>query len=146
MNIEEKIFQDATDLLGNPINDWEFIGVEFNDSSPHLRYYPDEGKIAISLSLRAKEDDRQYLFQLTHELCHFFYPKIEYPSLKESQTLVINEGISTYFSVKTVGLIFGIEKHLRDDLKDNNNNYYNALALIEQLLTYDPYGDRKSVV
>ncbi|MBS1926936.1 MAG: hypothetical protein JST57_13100 [Bacteroidetes bacterium] len=137
MSLEEKIFEDASDLLGNPINDWEFVGIEFNDDSPHLRYYPLEGKIAISLSLRAKEDNRQYLFQLSHELCHLFYPKKEYPSLIEHDTLVINEGISTYFSVKTTGSILSIEEHLRNDLRTHSNNYFQALELVEKLLQID---------
>ncbi|HSC52035.1 MAG TPA: hypothetical protein VLC98_00325 [Phnomibacter sp.] len=143
MSIEEKVFQDACVLLGNPINDWEFIGIEFNDHSPHLRYYHEEGKVAISLSLRAKEDDRQYLFQLTHELCHFFYPKLEYPSLLEHKTLVINEGISTYFSVKTTGSLFSIEEHLRNDLKNHSSNYYQALELVERLLNTDSQAIQK---
>ncbi|QGW29789.1 hypothetical protein GLV81_18200 [Phnomibacter ginsenosidimutans] len=75
MSLEEKVFQEARSLLGDPINDWEFIGIEFNESHPHLRYYPSEGKISISLSLKAKYDEVQYIFQLSHELCHLFYPK-----------------------------------------------------------------------
>lgn len=143
MSIVEKILQDATDLLGNPINEWEFIGIEFNDGSPHLRYYPLEAKVAISLSFRAREDERQYLFQLTHELCHLFYPKKEYPSLNEHETLVINEGISTYFSIKTTGSIFNIEEHLKNDLRNHSNDYYKAFELVEQLLLIDSNAIKK---
>jgi len=143
MSVEDKIFQDALDLLGNPLKDWEFIGVEFNDNTPHLRYYPDEGKVAISLSMRAKEDNQQYCFQLTHELCHLFYPKIEFPSLIEHATLVINEGISTYFSIKTTGVLFNIEEHLRNDLRQNSIEYHRALELVEQLLALDVDAIRK---
>jgi len=138
MSLEEKLFQDAVNLLGNPIKDWEFIGIEFNDDTPHLRYYPETGRISISLSMRAKEDDSQYIFQLTHELCHLFYPRKEYPSLVEHRSLTINEGIATYFSVKTTGSMFNIEDNLRNDLKQNSIKYFNALELVEKLLALDP--------
>jgi hypothetical protein len=137
MSIEEKLWEEASALLGDPINEWEFIGIEYNDLSPHLRYYPLERKISISLSQKAQEDLHQYIFQLAHEVCHLFYPKKEYPSLEEPDTLVINEGISTYFSVKTTGLMFNIEEHLRADLQNNSNNYFQALELIEKLLFKD---------
>ncbi|MRX45842.1 hypothetical protein [Pedobacter puniceum] len=137
MSLEEKIFQDANDLLGDPIKDWEFFGIEFNDDSPHLLYYPEEGKIAISLSLEAKNNEVQYVFQLAHELCHLFYPSIEFPSLKKSEMLVINEGISTYFSIKTTSSVYKNEEYLLKNLKNNSNNYYQAFKLVDQLIKID---------
>jgi hypothetical protein len=143
MSMEEKIFQNAVNLLGNPLNEWKFIGIEFNDDTPHLKYYPPDGQIAISLSMRAKENDQQYYFQLTHEICHLFYPKMEFPSLIEHTTLLINEGISTYFSIKTTGGIYNIENHLRNDLKQNSIKYHNALELVEHLIILYPNAIRK---
>lgn len=143
MSLEEHIFQEATKLLGGPINDWQFKAIEFNDDGPYLRYYPEDGVVTICLSPRAKEDTRQYCFQLTHEICHLFYPKIEYPSLKEHRLTVLNEGISTYFSIKLTGLIFNIEDHLKNDLMENSKNYYNAFGLVEKLLLLDEDAIRK---
>lgn len=143
INIEEQLFNDATELLGNPIKEWQFTGIEFNDEQPHLRYFPSEGHIKISLSFKAKNDYQQYVFQLSHELCHLFYPKIEYPSLIEHSTLVINEGISTYFSIKNTGLLFNMENELINNLKEHSPKYYNAFNLVSQLLDSDNHAIKK---
>ena len=137
INIEEQLFNEATEFLGIPIVEWQFTGIEFNDEPPHLRYFPLEGQIKISLSFKAKNDDQQYIFQLTHEICHLYYPKIEFPSLIEHSTLVINEGISTYFSIKKTGSLFNMEKELIDNLKEHSPKYYHGFCLVSELLSSD---------
>lgn len=59
------------------VNQWSYCGIEINDHSPHLAYYPDTNEVAISLSERVKNDDIQLIFQLAHEVCHLLYPTMD---------------------------------------------------------------------
>lgn len=138
MSLGAEIFQKAIELLGDPIGEWEFIGIEYDNHSPYLKYYPIKGQVSISLSEKAKDDKEQFIFQLSHEMCHLFYPKYEYPSLIEHKTLLINEGISTYFSIKCTDYYCKSEDIIKDNLKRFSQNYFEAFILVEELLSIEP--------
>jgi len=97
----------AEGLFGRMSSNWTYDGVVFYDHPPHLNYSPDTATVQIWLSLRAIDDDIQRDFQLAHEVCHLLYPSVNLVNPSEPQTNVINEGISTYFSVIAVGLFQG---------------------------------------
>lgn len=127
----------AESLFGQSNNDWMYVGVEFYDQNPHLRYYPESGHVTISLSFKALTDELQLIFQLSHEVCHLLHPSRDYPSLENNDTLVINEGISTYFSVLKTDEFFQNKYVLLENLKRYSTSYYYAYLLIEQLLEID---------
>ena len=48
--LTNKLIDDAENLYGKPLDDWEFSGIEINDRPPSLKYYPETGDVTISLS------------------------------------------------------------------------------------------------
>jgi hypothetical protein len=127
----------AESLFGQSNNDWIYGGVEFDDQNPHLRYYPDTGQVTISLSLKALTDHTQFVFQLSHEIGHLLHPSRDYPSLAINNTLVINEGMSTYYSVLKTDEFFQNKGLIIDNIKAHSTEYYKAFMLTEELLQID---------
>jgi hypothetical protein len=136
----EKISQQyiaiAEDLFGPMCSEWKYIGTEFNDMGPHLRYYPDERSVAISLSEKARNDEIQLHFQLSHEVCHLLYPTTCVETNNQEKTSTLNEGVSTYFSILAIKQ-FGVTTGIIENLRDYSPNYYDALALTYQLIEAD---------
>lgn len=118
----------AQENFGEMCSDWSFVGIEINEMNPHLRYYPEDGHVAISLSKKIINDEMQLHFQLAHEVCHLLYPT----GAREATT-VLNEGLSTYFSVFAAGH-FCTQEILIDNLKQHNPNYFRAMMLVHALL------------
>lgn len=139
----KKLFKDAENLFGERLKDWEFSGIEVVDSPPFIKYYHEEGRLAISLSSRVIENDFELVAQLSHEIRHLLYPSIEFPSLLKNSTLIINEGISTYFTVIKMKELFNAEDVTIDALRNNSLNYFNAYILVRQLIEIDNYSIKK---
>jgi hypothetical protein len=130
-------------LFGKPMNDWQYLGVEFRDDGPSLLYYPESGNITICLSNHVKTDGRQLIFQLSHEVCHLLYPS---KTLTENSTIrptVLNEGISTYFQIKKMEDFFELGQATIDSLKVLNPNYFEAYILVNTLIAQDPESIKK---
>lgn len=129
----------AQEMFGTMTSKWDYDGVAFYDHTPHLHYSPDMGTVQIRLSLRALDDEFQRDFQLAHEVCHLLYPSValDYPT--EPKTNIVNEGISTYFSVIAVNLYHGeeaAELALRS-LQTHSPRYYYAYQQVSSLLNKD---------
>jgi hypothetical protein len=143
-NTQKNIVEDATriylhqaeNMFGSKIDDWSFCGVEFNDTFPHLRYYNDTGEVKISLRNSSIENNIQFHFQLSHEICHLLYPTTDVTSGAFEQPTVLNEGISTIFSIMAVKNI-DPENDIVGNIKEHNPNYYNAMLDVEELLKID---------
>jgi hypothetical protein len=124
----------AENLFGPMVSSWKYRGIEFHDHPPHLVYYPETAEVAISLSEKTLNDDIQLRFQLSHEICHILYPAMDIRSLKLDKTNVLNEGISTFFSI----VIFDdseVVLSIVQNLQGHNANYYNAFILVKSLLS-----------
>ncbi|MEZ0123129.1 MAG: hypothetical protein AB9Q22_08595 [Candidatus Reddybacter sp.] len=126
----------AEEQFGSMCSDWNYKGVEFNDQGPHIRYYPDEKNLTISLNENVRGNEVGLHFQLAHEVCHLLYPTRCAVTSGFEKTTVLNEGISTYFSIYAVQQ-FGQEADVIQNLKEHNSNYYNALAQTCELLQKD---------
>lgn len=133
-----ELLDDAQNLFGRMLDDWTFYGIEINNMPPCLVYYPDTGHITVSLSKKVISDEKQLLFQLSHEICHLLHPSRERESPILYNTLVINEGISTYFSVFKIGQYFDCEEDLINNLKYYYKDYYFAYTCVKDLLQIDP--------
>lgn len=129
----------AQDLFGSITSDWEYDGVAFCDHSPHLNYSPDSRTVKIWLSLRALNDPFQRDFQLAHEVCHLLYPSVTVDHPVEPKTNVVNEGISTYFSVIAVNLYHGEDatEVALQSLQSSSPRYYFAFLQVSSLLAKD---------
>ena len=101
-------------------------------------YYPDTGRVTISLSRKVIDSDIQMTCQLSHEICHLLHPSREREDLTLNDTIVINEGVSTYFSVLKTGHYFEGEEDLITDLKEHSKDYYFAYSCVKDLLQLDP--------
>lgn len=134
-----KLILVAESFFGPMRSPWEYCGVVFRDHPPHLYYAPDTTTVQISLSLRAINDELQRDFQLAHEVCHLLYPSVEPGMSTKPQTNVINEGISTYFSIIIVSALHGEDaaQAVVDSLASNSPNYFSAFQLVSTLLSKD---------
>ncbi len=133
----DELIDSSITLFGNPIGDWVFTQLEIKDAGPSLLYYSDDGEVSICLSNKIINDNSQLIFQLSHEICHLLHPSKEYPSLFENKTLVINEGVSTYFSIFSMEKYCNAKEITIRNLNIGNNNYYDAYVLVDQLLQID---------
>lgn len=135
----------AEHMFGAMTSSWQYAGVTFRDHPPHLYYAPEEGSVQIALSFRALEDDLQRDFQLSHEVCHLLYPSVEPDNPTTPSTTVLNEGISTYFSVLVVAADHGEEaaETALQNLSEYFPNYFNAYKQVSALLQKDRGAIRK---
>lgn len=133
-----KLIDDAKSLFGPAINDWQFAGIEFRNGPPSILYYQDKGEMTISLSEHVQNDDLQLIFQLSHEVCHLLHPSKEYPSFRQNKTIVLNEGISTYFSVLKLDEFYNIKDKVVESLRNDNDGYFHAYNLVQQLISLYP--------
>lgn len=136
----------AEELFGPQANtDWTFVGVEINDRSPHLAYYPEQGSVAISLSHKVRGDSLQLIFQLAHEVAHLLYPTANRPEGSVPPTTILNEGVSTYFSLVVVERLLGEDAHAKvlQSLRESSPGYFNALTLVSRLLQVDSFAVKK---
>jgi hypothetical protein len=129
----------AEDLFGSICSPWTYNGVIFRDCSPHLYYAPETTTVQISLSFKAIGDERQRDFQLAHEVCHLLYPSVEPEHPEKPQTNVINEGISTYFSVFVVTKLHGEDaaQAVLESLATHSPRYFFAFQQVAVLMRMD---------
>jgi len=126
-------------MFGSMSSPWNFVGVTFRDHPPHLYYFPEETSVQIALSLRAVGDDLQRDFQLAHEVCHLLYPSVDPGQPDEPRTTVLNEGVSTYFSVMVVAVDHGEEAAgmVLESLATHSPEYFNAFKAVLALMKRD---------
>lgn len=134
----QKLIDDAKSMFGAAINDWQFAGIEFRGGPPSILYYQDEGVVTIGLSEHVRNDNLQLIFQLSHEVCHLLHPSQEYPSLHQNKTIVLNEGISTYFSVLKLDEFYNIKDKVVESLRNDNDGYFHAYNYTERLIDLYP--------
>lgn len=135
----------AQELLGPMSSAWGYDGVVFNDHTPHLSYSLNTRSIQISLSLKAIGDELQRNFQLAHEVCHLLYPSAAFGNSDKPKPNLINEGISTYFSVAAVDLYHGEEASMKAlrSLQATSPRYYFAFQQVSSLFSKDKYAVKK---
>jgi len=133
-----ELIAQAEGMFGPMTSEWVYDGVIFRDHSPHLYYRPESGSVQIALSFKAVKNDVQRDFQLAHEVCHLLYPSIDLGNTDKPETNVINEGISTCFSVLIVGA-HGEEvvEAVIESLANHSPRYLFALKQVTALLRTD---------
>lgn len=139
-----ELIAEAEEMFGPMTSSWIYDGVIFRDNPPHLYYWPEAGSVQISLSFKAFKNDVQRDFQLAHEVCHLLYPSVALGNPEKPATNLINEGISTYFSVLTVSN-HGEEifDSVIKSLADHSPRYFFALSQVTTLLRADKHAVKK---
>lgn len=130
----------AEDVFGPRVNEWKFYGVEITEGStnPHIKYYPESGEIAISLTPKII-DGINLSYQLAHEIAHLLHPSMNYYTHEMDQTIVINEGISVFFSELILSMEYEISPEDRiEALKMNlSSSYQEAYAFVYHIIKKD---------
>lgn len=131
----------AEGMFGQISSPWRFSGVTFRDHPPHLYYFPETLSVHISLSLRVLGDSAQRDFQLAHEVCHLLYPSVDPENPIPPKATVLNEGISTLFSILIVESEHGdeIAGMFIESLKNNSQKYFSAFRLVIDLIKSDAH-------
>ena len=130
------LFRVAQIIFGDAINDWTFGGVEATDITG-LKYYPGDGVVTIGINKLLINTPQLYVFHLSHEVCHLLHPSREYPGRILHPTLVINEGISTWFQILIMQNNYKQAQVFAQELKELTPDYYNAYLLVDELLEYN---------
>jgi hypothetical protein len=125
----------AVELYGPQIKGINFKGVYIHDK-PAIIYSAEDFSIFITLSQRCTESDFQLVYQLAHEVCHLLHPTIDpLTGVKDSIT-VLNEGLSTYFSMLMASEYYSLED-LIEGTKQYSPNYFEAYLNVKNLLDID---------
>lgn len=123
-------------IFGEAIHEWTFGGIEVTEETS-LRYYPTIGIVTIGINKFVISSPQLYLSHLSHEICHLLHPSREYPGKFLNPTLVINEGISTWFQILVMQNNKSQAQLFTKELKEVKPNYYHAFLLIDELLKYN---------
>lgn len=136
-SITFKLLEQAEELLGPRCTDWQIYEyILFKDGPPHLEYYPEERKIVICLSTYVRENDYYLLSQLSHEIAHAISPAVKIDLSKK--ILVINEGVSEYYSVIVLSCWLGYSiEDVYNAKREPYANYFKSLNAVLALIQYD---------
>ena len=147
----ENFIKIAEEMFGPMHSSWRYAGVFFQDDAPLLSYAPRDGSVRIALSPRAKENIVVLDIELAHECCHLLWPVAVYPpkELEENYVIpsanVINEGISTYFSILMIDHFHGgdVSSSIMQKLQKGHPNYFISFRAVTDLLRADPNAVKK---
>jgi hypothetical protein len=83
---------DAEALYGPRDHEWTPIGVEFFDGQfPHIWFPGNADRVCIRLTLRARHNEPEALWQLSQEIVHILAPMRSATNLEE--------GVATHFAI-----------------------------------------------
>ena len=92
--------KEAEKHYGKRDKSWTILGVEFTSKGQPQVWYPYSGDnekfIIVQLTQQASCNDKEALFQLSHEVIHLLSPA------GGEKTTVLEEGLATYFSIQFV--------------------------------------------
>lgn len=131
--ISNKLLVQAENLFGLKIGDWTYNhDVIFQEGPPHIIYHQSRF-ISISLSKSTQDSEYKVVAQLSHEIAHVVSPARN-PNKDSFRVLVINEGVSEYFSMLVLTTWFGYD--VKDVYKSKSTpypEYFEALNLVIDL-------------
>jgi hypothetical protein len=122
-----EILHNAEKRYGKRDQSWTLLGVEFTNLEQPEIWYPfisDNRKhLIIQLTKSASKNEKEALFQLSHEVIHLLSPA------GNNHSSVFEEGLATYFSIENMrALNYDIDESYISEKK-----YKKAYKLIENL-------------
>lgn len=126
---------DAQKFFGPQLSGVDFRSVYIYDK-PAIVYLEDDFSVAITLSPRCMESDVQLSYQLAHEVCHLLHPTIDPITKIKDKAIVLNEGLSTYFSILMASDYCELST-IVELTKKHSPNYFDAYLIVEKLLKFD---------
>jgi hypothetical protein len=130
------LFRVAQLIFGEAMDEWTFGGVESADRTS-LNYYRGDGVVKIGINKLVIHNPQLYIFHLSHEVCHLLHPGDEYPGTASHSTLVINEGISTWFQLLIMQNNYHNAHLFAQELKEFAPLHYHAYLLVDKLLEHN---------
>jgi hypothetical protein len=122
-----EILQNAEKRYGKRDPSWTLLGVEFTNLNQPEIWYPfiSDGRqhLIIQLTKSASKNEKEALFQLSHEVIHLLSPA------GKEHSSVFEEGLATYFSIENM-------KALNYDIDEryiSQKKYQQAYQLIDHL-------------
>jgi hypothetical protein len=125
-----ELLNEAETRFGPRDEKWTPVGIEFCGDIPKVWYPGNRNHISIMLTDNAREDSRQALFQLSHEVVHLLAPT------GNNSTLIIEEGLATSFSTE-ISVRYGLDLHY------DVPSYVNAQRLVRVLVEAHPEGIKR---
>lgn len=121
------ILKNAEKRYGKRDPSWTLLGVEFTNLNQPEIWYPffSDGRkhLIIQLTKSASKNEKEALFQLSHEVIHLLSPA------GKAHSSVFEEGLATYFSIANMqALNYDIDEHYISQKK-----YRKAYQLIDNL-------------
>jgi hypothetical protein len=130
-----KYLVEAETLYGTRTDDFEYMGLELNETGPPKVWYPCNKYIVIQVSQSTVNDTRQAIFQIAHEVVHVLSPN------GQLATNNLEEGLATYFSKIVTDRDSGDKNYATNSIQ--STKYFKPFELVEKLLTSDPYAIKK---
>lgn len=135
MDTDNLCFIEAETLYGTRTNDFEYMGLELNETGPPKVWYPWNKYIVIQVSQSTAMDTRQAIFQIAHEVVHVLSPN------GQPTTNNLEEGLATYFSKIVTDRDTGDKLYATNSIQ--TTKYLKPFELVEKLLTTDPDAIKK---
>ncbi|MBK8548078.1 MAG: hypothetical protein IPL63_12110 [Saprospiraceae bacterium] len=126
---------EAENLYGSRTKDYEYVGLELNETGPPKVWYPWGKYIVIQVSQTTANDTRQAIFQIAHEVVHVLSPN------GQPITNNLEEGLATYFSKIVTDRDSGDNSYSLNSIQ--TTNYLKPYELVYKLITYDPDAIKK---
>jgi hypothetical protein len=124
-----KYLLEAENLYGTRTKDYEYVGIELNETGPPKVWYPWNKYIVIQVSQTTANDTRQAIFQIAHEVIHVLSPN------GQPTTNNLEEGLATYFSKITTDRDSGDNSYALNSIQ--TTKYLKPYQLIEKLIAFD---------
>jgi hypothetical protein len=130
-----KYLLEAENLYGTRTRDYEYVGIELNETGPPKVWYPWNKYIVIQVSQTTANDVRQAILQIAHEVVHVLSPN------GQPTTNNLEEGLATYFSKIATDRDTGDTSYAIDSIKPTK--YFKPYQLIDKLISSDPDAIKK---
>lgn len=130
-----KYLIEAELMFGPRTSEYEYVGVELNESGPPRVWYPHNKYIIIQVTPSTANNTTQAIFQIAHEVIHVLSPN------GRATTNNLEEGLASYFSKMVTERDTGDTSYALNSLQ--LSKYLKPLELVENLLAIDPDSIKK---
>ena len=130
-----KYLLEAESLYGTRTKDYEYVGLELNETGPPRIWYPWINFIVIQVSQMTTNDTREAIFQIAHEVVHVLSPT------GQLTTNNLEEGLATYFSKIVTDRDSGDSSYAINAIQ--TTKYFKPYKLVDKLIIFDPDAIKK---
>lgn len=130
-----KYLLEAENLYGARTKDYEYVGVELNETGPPKVWYLWNKYIVIQVSQTTASDTKQAILQIAHEVVHVLSAN------GQPTTNNLEEGLATYFSKIATDRDTGDTSYAINSIE--TTKYIKPYELVDKLMSSDPDAIKK---